>query len=86
MTNWSHDTDHWMPIETLAPSYKGPLVFANEDRTVIWFSEHGDRSQIENHEHEREEGTNLFLYDGDKPRTKKSLVKPAFWALARITD
>jgi hypothetical protein len=86
--NWTHETDYWRPIETLAPSYKGPVVFANDDKTVIWFSEKGDRAQIENKVHKRDEGgTNSFLFDGKgEPVVETVKVKPAWWVMARVTD
>lgn len=86
MANWTRETDHWFPIATLAPSYKGPVVFTNDTQTVIWFSENADRAQIDNSEHERDPGSNEFLFDDGQPRLKRSKVKPAFWALAKVTD
>jgi hypothetical protein len=81
----------FMPIETLASSYDGPVIMANDDLTIQWFRTKQDRATIDHDEHERDKDGN-FLFSGtlpdgsQKPKVKTSKVKPTKWAMARIVD
>jgi hypothetical protein len=81
----------FLPIATLSPSYSGPVILANDDLTVQWFSKKQSKAAIDHFEHERDESSE-FVFDGvhkdgsQKPKLRTGKVKPAFWAMARIVD
>lgn len=89
MANWSRYGE-WLPIASLSASFDGPVVLADETQTVTWFSEKPSKAAVEHREHERDEHGH-FVFDGEhedgsqKPKMKTRKVKPAFWAMARIT-
>jgi hypothetical protein len=64
---------------------------ANEDLSIQWFQEKQSRAAVDHQEHERDEAGDFVFEDtlpdgSQKPKMKARKVKPAFWAMARITD
>lgn len=81
----------FLPLDSLAASFDGPVIMASDDLTIQWFQSKQSRAAIDHQEHERDKDGN-FAFDGtlndgsQKPKLKTSKVKPAFWAMARIVD
>lgn len=86
MANWFREGDVWLPLSSLATSYKGPIVLADETKTIQWFSPKGSRAAVQHREHKRDASGVGFAYDGNEPVIETRKLEAAFWAPARVVD
>lgn len=88
--NWSQ-VGPFIPIESLATSFAGPVVLADETQTITWFVGNGKNRGPRQHKFNVQNNEGHFLQheDGKKagePVTDTVTVTPAFWALAKVID
>lgn len=80
--NWARISKVWLPISSL-PTGGTPVVLANDDQTITWFSEKPSKAAVGHTEHARnDDGALVFDEETGEPITEASDVTPTWWSPA----
>lgn len=88
--NWGRLGSVWLPIDSLADSWSGPVVLADETQTIQWFAAKASKAPVKNVEHQRDEAGDFKFKLNSKseqePVTVERDVAPAYWSPAVVVE
>jgi len=83
--NWSQ-AGRLLPIDTLADTYEGPILLADETQTIRWFQAVANKNPVQHVFHMQDKDGAYMQGEEGEPLVDTVMIAPAFWAMAEVLD